>query len=119
MTCFENRIPRPRLYGTADPQGYDIKLNTFRTSVALKFMIIFIHNLTTANHRKSGESKYDRNLTELDVVTTRIRYRVNGVLVLSLYFRLDQNCQICIHVLLKMGKCLNISRYISILKITA
>ena len=62
-----------------DPQGHDIKLNTFKTSVALKFIIILL-NLTTTNHRKSGESKYDRKLTELNVVTTRIRYRVNRVL---------------------------------------
>ena len=61
-----------------DPQGHDINLNTFKTSVALKFMII-LQNLTTTNHRKSGESKYDRKLTEFDVVSTRIRYRVNGV----------------------------------------
>ena len=61
-----------------DPQGHDIKLNTFKTSVALKFMII-LQNLTTTNHTKSGESKYDRKLTEFNVVTTRIWYRVNGV----------------------------------------
>ena len=33
-----------------------------------------------AYHRKSGKSKYDRKLTELDVETTRVRSRVNGVL---------------------------------------
>ena len=67
------------VYTVPDPQGHDIKLNTFKTSVALKFIIILL-NLTTTNHRKSGESKYDRKLTELNVVTTRIRYRVNRVL---------------------------------------
>ena len=51
------------VYTVPDPQGHDIKLNTFKTSVALKFMII-LQNLTTANHRKSGESKYDGKLTE-------------------------------------------------------
>ena len=39
--------------------------------------MITLQNLKTTSHRKSGESKYDRKLTELDVVTTRIRYRVN------------------------------------------
>ena len=67
-----------------DPQGHDIKLNTFKTSVAFKIMIILL-NLTTTSHRKSGESKYDRKLTELDVVTTRIRYGVNGVLNTNYY----------------------------------
>ena len=66
------------VYTVSDPQGHDTKVNTFRTSLALKFILIF-HHLTTANHRKSGESKYDRELAKLDVVTTRIRYRVNGV----------------------------------------
>ena len=35
-------------------------------SVALKFIII-LQNLTATDHRKSGERKYDRKLTELDV----------------------------------------------------
>ena len=30
--------------------------------------MIVLRNLTTTNHRKSGESEYDRKLTELDVV---------------------------------------------------
>ena len=51
---------------------------SFKTSVALTFVII-LQNLITTNHRKNGGSKYDRKLTELDVVTTRIRYRVNEV----------------------------------------
>ena len=33
-------------------------------------------NLITTSHRKSGESKYDRKPSELDVVTRRIRHRV-------------------------------------------
>ena len=45
--------------------------------VTLKFVII-LQNLIKAYHRKSGKSKYDRKLTELDVETTRIRSRVNG-----------------------------------------
>ena len=65
------------VYTVPDPHGHDIKLNTFKTRVALKLMIL--QNLTTTNRRKSDESKYDRKLTKLDVVTTRIRYRVNGV----------------------------------------
>ena len=48
--------------------------------MTLKFVII-LQNLIKAYHRKSGKSKYDRKLTELDVETTRIRSRVNGVLL--------------------------------------
>ena len=66
------------VYTVPDPHGQDIKLNSFKTSVALKSMII-LQNLITTNHRKSGKSKDDLKLTELDVVTVRIRYRVNGV----------------------------------------
>ena len=47
--------------------------------MTLKFLII-LPNLIKVYHRKSGKSKYDRKLTELDVETTRIRSRVNGVL---------------------------------------
>ena len=43
--------------------------------------MIILLNLITTNHRKSGESKYDRKPFELDVVTRRIRYRVKGVKV--------------------------------------
>ena len=46
--------------------------------MTLKFVII-LQNLIEAYHRKSGKSKYDRKPTELDVETTRIRSRVNGV----------------------------------------
>ena len=42
--------------------------------------MIILQNLTATNQRKSGKSKYDRKLTKLDAVTTRIRYRVNGIL---------------------------------------
>ena len=55
-----------------------LELNTFKMSVVLKFMIK-LQNLTTTNQRKSGEGKYVRKLTKLDVVTARIRYRVNRV----------------------------------------
>ena len=47
--------------------------------MTLKFVII-LQNLIKAYLRKSGKSKYDRKLTELDVETTRIWSRVNGVL---------------------------------------
>ena len=40
---------------------------------------IILQNLIKAYHRKSGKSKYDRKLTELDVETIRIRSRVNGI----------------------------------------
>ena len=33
--------------------------------------MIILQNLIKAYHRKSGKSKYDRKLTELDVETTR------------------------------------------------
>ena len=39
-----------------DPCGHDINLNSFKTGVALKFVIILL-NLLKTNHRKSGESK--------------------------------------------------------------
>ena len=39
--------------------------------------MIRLDNLITTNHRNSGKSKYDRKLTEFDVVATRIRYSVN------------------------------------------
>ena len=51
--------------------------------MTLKFVII-LQNLIKAYHRKSGKSKCDRKLTELDVGTTRIRSRVNGVLFYGL-----------------------------------
>ena len=70
------------VYTVPNPHGHDIKLNSFKTSVALKSMII-LHNLITTNHKKSGRSKDGLKLTELDVVTMRIRYRVNGVFKFS------------------------------------
>ena len=42
--------------------------------------MIILQNLIKAYHRKSGKSKYDGKLAELDVETTRIRSRVYGVL---------------------------------------
>ena len=61
-----------------DPYGHHINLKSLKTSMTLKFVII-LQNLIKAYHRKSGKSKYDRKLTELDVETSRIRSRVNGV----------------------------------------
>ena len=61
-----------------DPYGHHINLKSLKTSMTLKFVMI-LQNLIKAYHRKSGKSKYDRKLTELDVETTRIRPRVNGV----------------------------------------
>ena len=58
------------------------QLDTFKMSLGLKFMII-LQNLTTTNQRKSGEGIYVRKLTKLDVVTARIRYRVNGALLVE------------------------------------
>ena len=62
------------------PYGHHMNLKSLKTSMTLKFVII-LQNLIKAYHRKSGKSKYDHKLTELlvDVETTRIRSRVNGV----------------------------------------
>ena len=60
------------------PNPYGHHLKSLKTSMTLKFVII-LQNLIKAYHRKSGKSKYDRKLTELDVETTRIGSRVNGV----------------------------------------
>ena len=57
----------------ADPQGHDIKLNTFKTSVALKFMIV-LQNLTTTNRGNNGRVEYERKLTK-----TRCRDWANQV----------------------------------------
>ena len=73
--CETAELPKylDPVYTLPDPcAGHDINLNSFKTSVALKFVII-LQNLIKINHRKSGKSKYDRKLTELNVVTTRIQ----------------------------------------------
>ena len=57
------------VYTVPDAHGHDIILDSFQTNLALKFTII-LQNLITTNHRKNGESKYDRKLAEVDVVTT-------------------------------------------------
>ena len=48
------------------------KLNSFKTSVGLNFTIR-LEDLITTNDINSGKCKYDRKLTELDVVTKLIR----------------------------------------------
>ena len=48
--------------------------------MTLKFVII-LQNLIKTYHRKSGKSKCDRKVTELNVEITPIRSRVNGVLM--------------------------------------
>ena len=57
MSSFsiETLFTRYRIRKVMDLQGHDIK---FRIGFALKFILI-LHNLTTGDHRKSGESKYD------------------------------------------------------------
>ena len=42
-------------------------------------MIITEFNDNYCNDRKTGKSKYEHKLTELDVVTMQIQYSVNGV----------------------------------------
>ena len=59
-------------------------LKSLKMSMTLKFVII-LQNLIKAYHRKSGKSKYDRKLTELDVETTWIRSRANGVKVYLIF----------------------------------
>ena len=54
------------VYTVPDPHLHDIQLNSFKTSVALRFMLV-LQNLIITNHRRSVKSKYDRKLTELDV----------------------------------------------------
>ena len=66
------------VYTVPDPYGHDINLISFKTSMALKFVII-LQNLIKTYHWKSGKSKYVRKLTKLDVVIAWIRHRVNGV----------------------------------------
>ena len=65
-----------------DPYGHHINLTSFKASMTLKFVII-LQNLIKTYHRKSGKSKCDRKVTELNVEITRIRSRVNGVLGLT------------------------------------
>ena len=62
------------------PHGHDIKLDSLKTSVVFKFVII-LQNLITTNNRKSSKNKYDRKLLEHDVVTLQMRYYVNRVKV--------------------------------------
>ena len=57
-----------------------VTISSLKTSMILKFVTI-LQNLIKAYHRKSGKSKYDRKLNELDSGTTRIRSRVNGDIV--------------------------------------
>ena len=59
-----------------DLYGHYINLKSFKTSMTFKF-VIKLQNLIKTYHRKSGKSKYDLKLTELDVETTQIRSRVN------------------------------------------
>ena len=74
MCIEENLNP---VYTVPDSYGHDIKLNGVKTSVAFKFMLM-LQKLIQTNHRKGVGIEYDSKLTELDVVTMRIRYRVTG-----------------------------------------
>jgi hypothetical protein len=51
------------VYTVPDPLGHDIKLNSFKTGVALETVVILY------NHRKNGRSKNNHKLTEIIVVT--------------------------------------------------
>ena len=76
-----------------DPYGHHINLTSFKTSMTVKFVII-LQNLTKTYHRKSGKSKCDRKVTELNVEITRIRSRVNGVLN-----QFIKGCELMMHCL--------------------
>ena len=91
-----------------DPYGHHINLKSLKTSTTLRFVII-LQNVIKAYHRKSGKTKYDRKLTELDVETTRIRSRVNGVSIGSNRFLLKfyvktKNVNIVSHIISEMLK---------------
>ena len=60
LSTFKHSQFLDPVYMVLDPEGHDIKLNTFKTSVALKFMIT-LQYFTITNQRKSGRSKYDAN----------------------------------------------------------
>ena len=62
-----------------DPYVHHVNLTSFKTSMTLKFVII-LQNLIKTYHRKSGKSKCDRKVTELNVEISQIRSRVSGVL---------------------------------------
>lgn len=62
---------KDRVHTLPEPHVHDIKLDSLGTSVGFTFTIV-LQNLVTTYHRKSGKSKYDRILPELDVVTMRI-----------------------------------------------
>ena len=68
------------VYTLPDPYGHDINFNSFKTRVDFQLKMI-LQNLIKTSHRKGGWSKYDRKHPELDVLTTRIRYHVNGVII--------------------------------------
>ena len=78
-------MDKDSVYTVPDPHVHDIILDSLWSNLALKSTTI-LQNLITANHRKNGESKYDRKPAEIDVVTTLIRYRVNGVKDISKTF---------------------------------
>ena len=54
------------------------EIDSSMTSVALTLTIV-LQNLTSSHIEKSGQSKNDCKQTALDVVTKRIRCRVDGL----------------------------------------
>ena len=81
IICILSLVNDP-VYTAPYPNGHDIDFNSFKTRVDFQLQMI-LQNLMKTSHRKGGRRKYDRKQTELDVVTTRIRYNVNGVYVVS------------------------------------
>ena len=68
---------RPRLHGTASVLSlYEIEWFEDEYSFQIYDHITEFNN--NYNHRKSGKSKCYRKLTDLDIMTMWIRYRVNG-----------------------------------------
>ena len=54
-------ISNSPVYMVSKPHSHNIKLNTFKMIVAIKFTVT-LQNSITGNHRKRGKSKYDREL---------------------------------------------------------
>ena len=72
MTMNSFKILLDPVHTGPDPYGHHINLKSLKTSMTHEFVII-LQNLIKAYHRKSGKSKYDRKLTELQGVAKKKR----------------------------------------------
>ena len=73
MFFLNDYIQLNHIYTVLGPLGHDIKFDSLKTSITFRRAT----NIET-NDRKSGERKYDCQLPDLDVLTLRVRYCVNG-----------------------------------------